>query len=120
MNTCEARKGFLTLSACSNPASSSCADCGRGMCTTHLAPQTGFSKCLDCAAKDPQVQEGEYDDVWSHRYRNDYYRTTGFVPLAGGAYLASTYYDSHDASSFSERDRFAGEDDVDRPGFGES
>ena len=119
MNTCEARKGFLTLSACENPASSSCAKCGRGMCPAHLAPQTGFSKCYDCAATDTGVQEGEYDEVWSHRYRNDYYRTTGYAPLYS-TYYGTGYYDSHDASSFDERDRFAGEDDVEHGGFGDS
>jgi hypothetical protein len=79
--TCEARKGFLTLSGCENPVASACSNCGRSMCTAHLAPQTGFSMCYDCAAQDQNVQEGEYDDVWSHRYRNDYYSTTGYTPV---------------------------------------
>jgi hypothetical protein len=116
---CEARKGFLTLSGCENPAATACSNCGRTMCTAHLAPQTGFSMCFDCAATNQNVQEEEYDDVWSHRYRNDYYTTTGYTPLYS-SYRGSSYYDRQDANSFDDTVRDSAEDDVDRGGFGES
>ncbi|HEV7243242.1 MAG TPA: hypothetical protein VGQ36_28715 [Thermoanaerobaculia bacterium] len=117
--TCEARKGFLTLSGCENPVASACSNCGRSMCTAHLAPQTGFSMCFDCAATNQNVQEQEYDDVWSRRYRNDYYTTTGYVPLYS-SYHGSRYYDRQDAQSFDDTVRDHPDDDVDRGGFGES
>lgn len=116
---CEARKGFLTLSGCENPAATACSNCGRSMCTAHLAPQTGFSMCYDCAATNQNVQEEEYDDVWSHRYRNDYYSSTGYTPVYS-SYRGSSYYDRQDANSFDDTVRDNAEDDVDRGGFGES
>ena len=111
MNTCEAQKGFLTLSRCENPAVTACSNCGRSMCSTHLAPQSGFSMCFDCAANSPEVQEEEYDDVWSNRYRRTYYTSRGYTPRE---------WDRQDAHSFDERQRDAAEDEAERRGFGES
>lgn len=122
---CAARKGFLTLSDCGNPAMTTCSNCGRPMCTAHLSMQSGFTMCLDCAATagttDPNQQQqttnqpDEYDDVWAHRYRDSYYSSTGYRPVYG-----TTYYDSHDSRSFADRQRDWGEDEVDRGGFGAS
>ena len=118
MSTCQARKGFLTLSGCENPAVTVCSQCARSMCPTHLAPQTGFAMCFDCAARDSSVQEGEYDDVWSHRYRSSYSATTGYTPMDSSSH--GGHYDRQDASSFDERQRDASEDEVERSGFAES
>jgi hypothetical protein len=115
---CEARKGFLTLSHCENPAATTCAHCGRSLCPAHLAPPH-FTTCLDCAATNPQAQgteqqgEGEYDDVWAHRYRSSYYTSTGYV-------AGDSYYDSQDARSFDARDGDDFADETERSGFGES
>ncbi|HYI08297.1 MAG TPA: hypothetical protein VEK57_04430 [Thermoanaerobaculia bacterium] len=117
MSSCEARKGFLTLSGCDNPAVTVCSQCQRSMCPAHLAPQTGFSMCFDCAATSSNVQEEEYDDVWSHRYRNSYYATTGYMPMDRSH---DSSFDRQDALSFDERQRDAAEDEVERGGFGES
>jgi hypothetical protein len=118
MSTCEAQKGFLTLSGCANPAMTPCSNCGRSMCSVHLAPQTGFSMCFDCAATTSTVQEEGYDDVWSHRYRNSYYATTGYTPMDRSS--SGDYYDRQDARSFDESARDAAEDEGGRGGFGES
>ena len=116
---CEARKGFLTLSHCENPAATTCPHCARSLCPAHLAPPH-FTMCLDCAAKNPQAGqnepqkgEGEYDDVWAHRYRSSYYTSTGYV-------AGSSYYDSQDTRSFDSTvgDDFG--DETERSGFGES
>ena len=119
---CEARKGFLTLSHCENPAATTCAQCARSLCPTHLAPPQ-FTMCLDCAATNPATNpqgqanetqgEGEYDDVWAHRYRSSYYTSSGYV-------AGSSYYDSQDTRSF---DSTAGDDfgeETETGGFGES
>lgn len=117
MSNCEAQKGFLTLSGCENPAVTACSNCGRSMCSTHLAPQTGFSMCFDCAATSSTVQEEEYDDVWSHRYRNSYYTSTGYTPRH---YSSTDSWDRQDARSFDERARDAAEDEGGRGRFGDS
>jgi hypothetical protein len=117
MNACMARKGFLTLSDCGSMAVTMCSNCGRAMCPAHLAPQSGFTMCLDCAATNlPQDQTNGYDDVWARRYRNDYYSSTGYTPAGSG----TPYYDSSDTGAFNDRQRDADEDDVDRGGFGAS
>ena len=112
---CQARKGFLTLSQCENPGVTACAQCGRTMCPAHLAAQTSFTTCLECAAANPNVQEGEYDDVWSSRYRQSYYNDTGYMPVGG-----RHRFDSYDSSSFDDRRRDLDEDERDRDGFGAS
>jgi hypothetical protein len=107
---CEGRKGFLTLANCENPATTACSNCGRMMCTMHLAPQSGFTMCLDCAATNPQYQrEGEYDDTWAAGYRRSYYDDTGYQPVSG--------FSRYDRSSFHTRTRNDSEDETDRGGF---
>jgi hypothetical protein len=119
---CEARKGFLTLSSCDNPAATTCANCGRSLCPAHLAPPH-FTTCLDCAAtqgqNDPNAPqgEGEYDDVWAHGYRSRYYSSTGYTP---GISSRDSYYDSQDTRSFDEQQSDDLADDTERGGFGES
>jgi hypothetical protein len=117
MNTCQARKGFLTLSSCGNPGVKKCSQCQRPTCEAHLAPRSGFSMCFDCAAPNSSLQEGEYDDVWSHRYRNSYYASTGYMAMD---WSSRHDYDQQDARSFDERERDAADDEAGRGGFGES
>jgi len=115
---CEARKGFLTLSQCENPAATTCAHCARSLCPAHLAPPH-FTMCLDCAATNQQDQtnqpqsENEYDDVWAHGYRSSYYSSTGYV-------AGDSYYDSQDTRSFDDRGADDFGDETVRDGFGES
>lgn len=121
---CEARKGFLTLSPCDNPAATACAHCGRSLCPRHLAPPH-FTMCLDCAATQGQPGqqgqqaegevEGEYDDVWAHRYRSSYYSSTGYTPSG-----RDSYYDSQDVRSFDEQQGDDLGDETETGGFGES
>ena len=107
---CEGRKGFLTLADCENPAMTPCANCGRTMCTAHLAPQSGFTTCLDCAATNPEYRnEGEYDETWAAGYRRSYYDDTGYTPVYGFA--------RHDRSSFTSRTRNVSEDETEPGGF---
>lgn len=98
MSTCVARKGFLTLSDCGATAVRPCSSCGQTMCSAHLSSQSGFTKCLDCAAKADPETKGQYDDVWARRYRNAFYVSTGFLPVYG----ASRLYDQRDVRSFDE------------------
>ena len=112
MTTCQARRGFLTLSNCENPAITACSGCGRSMCSMHLTPQSGFTMCFDCAVANPNVQQGEYDDLWAHRYRDSYRSST---PM-----YRSHYYDSQDRRSFDQHARDAREEQNDRSGFGDS
>jgi hypothetical protein len=125
MGTCMARRGFLTLGDCENPAATMCGTCGRAMCAVHLSPQTGFSTCYDCAAANPtnaQEGEGEYDETWSHRYRDEYYSTTGYRPVYSGTHHSDTYYDDQDVRSFDSEadDDLAGDDESAAGDFGES
>jgi len=122
MGTCMARKGFLTLSDCGNPAVTSCSTCARPMCTMHLAPQSGFTQCLDCAARDPNVKpqaDDDYDGVWAHRYRNDYYSSSSYRPYYYGSSYSDTYYDDQDVRSFDDdvNGQAALEDDTETGGF---
>ena len=126
MGTCMARRGFLTLSDCENPATTACSQCGRMMCPAHLSPSSGFSMCLDCAATQQQPgekKEGEgeevYDDEWAHRYRDDYYTSSRYVPFYTGSH-SDSYYDDQDVRSFDESEQALEEDEADRGGFAES
>ena len=108
---CEARKGFLTLSPCENPAATTCAHCARSLCPKHLAPPH-FTMCLDCVATNQQTQpdqqqgETEYDDTWAHGYRSSYYATSGYRP--------GSSYDRQDAGSFDERGGDAFDEETER------
>jgi hypothetical protein len=95
VNTCMARRGFLTLSACGDPAARMCSTCGQPTCAVHLSPQSGFSQCFSCAAADPNVEAGENDGVWSSRYRDNYY-SSGYMGMS------TDRYDDQDASAFDE------------------
>jgi hypothetical protein len=113
MSTCVARKGFLTLSDCGEPAVRACSNCGQSMCSRHLSSKSGFTKCLDCTAKSEPEVAGQYDDVWARRYRNTFYASTGFLPVYG----ASRLYDQRDVGSFDSTPSDLLDDDVERDRF---
>jgi hypothetical protein len=123
MGTCMARRGFLTLSDCGNPATTMCGTCSRPMCPMHLSPSSGFSTCLDCAATNPREEseetEEQYDDEWAHRYRDDYYSSTSYRPFYSGTRTDDSYYSSQDVRSFDEsaNERDFGDDESDTGGF---
>jgi hypothetical protein len=106
MANCTARRGFLTLHDCGNPASTNCVSCSRPICSEHLSPRSGFTQCLDCfargASQDPAAAKAtaddEYDPEWSAGYRRSYYGS-GYRPIYSG-YYGSTYYDDYDVRSF--------------------
>lgn len=118
---CTARRGFLTLSDCGEPAATSCANCGQPVCAAHLSSRSGFTNCLECSATAAPAAEGEepYDDVWAHRYRDDYYRTSGYTPLYGTA-AGVTAYAAHDAAGFDGRPDDFAEEESEGAGFGDS
>ena len=110
--TCQATRGFLTMSPCDTPAATACSNCGRTMCMAHLSPTGGFSTCYDCAATTQSQQEGEpaeYDDTWAHGYRSSYYASSGYRP--------GSSYDRQDAASFDERGGAAFDEDETERGF---
>lgn len=123
---CMAKRGLLTLRDCENTEERNCANCGRPMCREHLSARSGYTKCLECAAADPEKDQ-QYDAEWASGYRREYYRRSGYAPILFGAAaalgvagLASAYWDHVDQRAF--RNRTAGMiDDEDRAvGFGDS
>jgi hypothetical protein len=117
MQTCRARRGFFSLRDCGETALKLCALCARPMCSPHLSPRSGFTRCLDCegraaekdvlatpgkkkdAASRKSIDEPLTDPAWTHRYRDRYYSRTGYAPLYAGGYYDS-YYDRYDTRSF--------------------
>jgi hypothetical protein len=112
METCRARRGFFSLRDCGEPAVKQCALCARPMCSPHLSPQSGFTRCLDCEGravernvlstpgkkKDAPVKPLT-DPAWTHRYREGYYSRSGYTPIYAGSY-SDSYYDRYDTRSF--------------------
>ena len=121
MQTCRARRGFFSLRDCGERALKQCALCSRPMCSQHLSPRSGHSRCLDCEgravekdvlATPPGPRKGTppppleapagnalTDPAWPQRYRERYYSRAGYAPLYAGAYY-DTYYDRYDTRSF--------------------
>ena len=116
MKSCQARRGFFSLRDCGERAVKQCAICARQMCSAHLSPQSGFTRCLDCegrqsenaALQQPTQQQKQQapppdqpltDPSWSYRYRDRYYSRYGYAPIYTGAYYDS-YYDRYDTRSF--------------------
>lgn len=115
MERCRAKRGFFSLRDCGEMSVKQCALCGRPMCSHHLSPMSGFTRCLDCdgraAEKEVVAQKSQKnvpkpppeqplnDPAWSHRYRDRYYSTAGYAPIYAGAYYDS-YYDRYDTRSF--------------------
>ena len=110
MEHCRAKRGFFSLRDCGEMAVKQCALCGRPVCSMHLSPQSGFSRCLDCEgrASEQQVLDKNQqapadqpldDPAWSYRYRDRYYSRSGYTPVYAGHYYDS-YYDRYDTRSF--------------------
>ena len=112
MEKCRAKRGFFSLRDCGEPSVKQCALCGRPMCSQHLSPRSGFSRCLDCEgraaekdvlqqpkSKTPPPDQPLDDPEWSYRYRDRYYSRTHYAPLYVGTYYDS-YYDRYDTRSF--------------------
>ncbi len=111
MQTCRAKRGFFSLRDCGEMPVKQCALCGRPMCSPHLSPQSGFTRCLDCdgRAVEKQVLQKDQpppppdqpitDPAWSYRYRDRYYSTAHYAPLYAGVYY-DHYYDRYDTRSF--------------------
>ncbi|HEX9983753.1 MAG TPA: hypothetical protein VGF69_10855 [Thermoanaerobaculia bacterium] len=105
---CMARRGFLTLSDCGNPASTVCATCARPMCPEHLSPSSGFANCLDCGARATEEENQDrdaaetmpedVDNEWAYGFRHRYY-STGYRPIYAGSHN-DHYYDNYDSRSF--------------------
>jgi hypothetical protein len=118
MQTCRAKRGFFSLRDCGETSAKQCALCGRPVCSHHLSPQSGFSRCLDCegragekdvlttpgpkkkdAPPPPPPDQPITDPAWSYRYRDRYYSQMHYAPLYAGLYYDS-YYDRYDTRSF--------------------
>jgi hypothetical protein len=109
MDRCRAKRGFFSLRDCGETSVKKCALCGRSMCSQHLSPMSGFTRCLDCDGraaekevvdpKKPQPEQPLNDPTWSHRYRDRYYHAAAYAPIYTGTHHDS-YYDSYDTRSF--------------------
>ena len=123
---CMAQRGLLTLRNCDNPEARNCANCGRPMCSEHLSARSGHTKCLECAAADPD-KDHQYDAEWASGYRREYYRRSGYAPILfgigalGAAGMAGAYWDHVDHRAFrtSATNRML-DDDERAAGFGDS
>jgi hypothetical protein len=119
MNTCQARRGFLTLRDCGAPSSTNCDSCQRPMCTEHLASASGYTACLDCYAKGhPADAATGTDGEWAYGYRSRYYSAYGYSPF----YSGRTVYTDYDTRSFDDDVNIGAtdDDDVERAGFADS
>jgi hypothetical protein len=123
MDTCVARRGFLTLRDCGQPSGQLCITCQRPMCTEHLSSASGFQECLDCFARSEQSKDIDATDTaYAYRYRNDYYASSHYAPVYFGSY-SDSYYDDLDVRSFDDNVNAGALDDDDggeRAGFGDS
>lgn len=113
MGTCEARRGFLVLSNCDQPATTMCAQCGRPTCMLHLSPTSGFLSCLDCWGHG-STSVNDTPEESAYRYRTDYWNNHGGVDQ----------FDDYDEASFSDDVNgdtlLDDDDDSDGAAFGDS
>ena len=122
---CRAKRGFFSLRDCGDPTNMSCVDCKRPMCSLHMSPGSGYTRCLDCEARKP-VAETAVDD-WSdpvtpYRYRRRYYRSHRYSPMYVGGYYDS-YYNDYDYRTFDRdmrRDQSFAGDESSSTGLGDS
>jgi hypothetical protein len=108
MKSCQARRGFFSLRDCGERAVKQCAICTRQMCSSHLSPQSGFTRCLDCEGRaverevlsaPPRTDDALTDPAWAQRYRDRYYSRARYAPVYLGTYH-DPYYDRYDTRSF--------------------
>jgi hypothetical protein len=134
METCSAKRGFFSLRDCDGMVAAQCAACGRPMCSHHLSPDSGFTRCLDCEARNAEklaltggpplvVEQPLADPAWPYRYRSRYYRSSNYSPWYFGSNL-DPYYNDYDLRSFdsdvASRGPIAAAADVEPAGFGDS
>jgi len=111
MRNCRAKRGFFSLRDCGEMAVKDCVLCGRPVCSQHLSPQSGYTRCLDCEGRatekkvlDPKAPPPPPDAPltdrgWAYRYRDRYYSRSHYAPVYVGSYYDS-YYDRYDTRSF--------------------
>jgi len=110
MERCRAKRGFFSLRDCGEMSVRPCELCGRPMCSQHLSPMSGFTRCLDCEGRQAekevieprssqQADQPLSDPSWPHRYRGRYYNRSGYGPIYTGRYY-DPYYDNYDTRSF--------------------
>jgi hypothetical protein len=126
MDTCAARRGFLTMRDCGEAANQLCNTCQRPMCTEHLSSASGYQQCLDCFTKGDQAKTtenvDESDPTWARRYQRDYYASSGYHAIYYGR-SNDDYYDDLDVRSFDDDVNAGALDDDDggeRAGFADS
>ncbi|WP_295391427.1 hypothetical protein [uncultured Thiodictyon sp.] len=115
MSNCTVRRGFLTLSACGEPAAGVCRTCGRPACAEHLVRDLTGGVCTECGATqhatdEPTDTEDWGTDSWRYGYRDRFYQDSGYRPpsadgprtgaLATGALAAGGTFDDRDRESF--------------------
>jgi hypothetical protein len=106
MNECMSKQGFFSLRPCGEPAATDCATCSRPICSRHLSPTSGFTRCLDCTArgvegdalKQPGTDPAVDDREWAYGYRRGYYSSHSYAPFNYGD--DDSYYDDYDMRSF--------------------
>ena len=129
MSSCQCKNGFFSLRDCGQPADATCELCKRAMCRAHSTPESGFTQCRDCRARnqqqvandDPRTtnRNYDYDDGWAYNYRHRYYGA-GYAPIYSGTHYHH-YYDSYDTRSFDKREGdFDDGSDNARSGFSDS
>lgn len=113
MARCGVKKGFFILRDCNEITNTICPVCRRPSCEEHtrrLGEPPGVPHCVECFAKagasgNPDVAarpaapvaptELDYmDDSWSYRYRDTYYRGSGYRPIYYGRHPGWTYDDN--------------------------
>ena len=123
MNECAAQRGFLMFRNCGKTATGECSNCGRPMCSEHLAASTNYTTCLDCAARQPDSKWSAGDDrEYAYGFRHAFYTTAAFAPIGlMAAVAADSFYDDYDVRSFDSRRKHAADLDEERePSFGDS
>lgn len=103
-NRCMCKRGFFALRDCDLPAVKQCERCARPTCQTHLSPHSGMRFCVECAARDEELQrqaqaDNTYDADWTYGYRHRYYTDSHYQPLFWGP-ITDSYYDDYDFRSF--------------------
>jgi hypothetical protein len=95
---CALKRGFFLLRDCGQPTEDSCTECARPICQDHATRQQGQPICLECQAKQAEV-EGDYDRQWAYAYRHRYYTTHTYHPFYVSTYY-DHYYDDYDVRAF--------------------
>ena len=95
---CAVKRGFFVLRDCRQPTSDVCHQCERPACQKHADSQSGPLVCLECQARQEEV-ETSHDRRWAYGYRHRYYTTHTYHPFYVGTSY-DTYYDEYDVRAF--------------------